>query len=286
MDQSVAVLGPKGTFSDLALAREQERDQSASPPTPCYCKSIDAVFTAVGSSCSAGLVPIENTLDGYVQRTLDLLLETPVRVIGELQIPIQFALIANTPSQQEIRRLYVQFKASGQCRQLVAALQEGGAEVVLTESNMASFEQVEHHKIPGDAAVIPVHQRHRATASFVLDNVTDAKHNRTRFIRIVPAEFLPQKEEVIFPEARRIRIPLYILPPDDRPGVLYELLRPLHAQQINLVSIISRPTKKHIGAYHFYLELDGPLSQKEQILAVLSQIGQDYPLKMLGVYPV
>lgn len=305
MEHSVALLGPKGTFSDVAFSADQQQKRrlessSIERPhdcnrieTPHYCNSIDAVFAAVGNSCVAGLVPIENTLDGYLQRTLDLLLETPVRIERELQLPIQFSLIANAASVGEIKTLYVQFKASGQCRNWIGRLEASGVEVVLTQSNMASFAEVERYRRSGDAAIIPAHQRAQAAACLCLENVTDAAHNCTRFIRIVAetgdraasAGLLAETGEA-HAGSTRLRVPLYLLPSCDRPGILYELLQPLHAQQINLVSIISRPTKKHMGTYHFYLELEGLSSQQEQMATALSQLSQHASIKLLGAYPI
>lgn len=82
-----------------------------------YYPTIDEVFNAVCNDdgtgvCDIGIVPIENTLDGYVQRTLDLLLEKQVGILDEHMVPVQFALVANSHSVEDISTLYVQFKAN------------------------------------------------------------------------------------------------------------------------------------------------------------------------------
>ena len=110
----IAVLGPQGTFSDDAAQRFLEQSGRKEDLLPVYYPTIDEAFHMVGKECGWGVIPIENTLDGYVQRTLDLLLEMEVSVIGEITIPVQFSFIANADSVEKLEKLYVQFKASGQ----------------------------------------------------------------------------------------------------------------------------------------------------------------------------
>ena len=95
--ENIAVLGPAGTFCDQALA--QYRAKTGCKDQALYCASIEGVFHAVAEGCQRAVVPIENTLDGYVQVSLDGLLETKARITGELYVPVQFALVGMCSSR-------------------------------------------------------------------------------------------------------------------------------------------------------------------------------------------
>lgn len=119
--ENLAVLGPEGTFSDSAS--KAYLTQNNLDLHRLYYPTVDDVFHAVGKTCGYGIVPVENTLDGYVQRSLDLLLEMDIHIIQEIAVPVQFSLIANTDRLQDINTLYVQFKTNGQCREFIDSLQ-------------------------------------------------------------------------------------------------------------------------------------------------------------------
>ena len=135
----ISVLGPEGTFSDSAAKKYIE--SAGIDAEIVYCPTIDEAFEEVGNGCDIAIVPIENTLDGYVQRTLDLLLELPVHIQTEVTIPVRFSLVANADKKEDINRLFVQFKSAGQCRGFVSSLNLEG--VVTTESNMISYYEAE-----------------------------------------------------------------------------------------------------------------------------------------------
>ena len=147
MKGKMAVLGPAGTFSESA-ARAYLKREGLDLELSFY-PTIDETADAVGAECCCGLLPLENTLDGYVQGTLDLLLEKDFTALGEIRVPVQFALVANVRRPEEIRTVYVQFKAQGQCRHALHQL--AGAQVINTHSNTQSFELVQRG-IPGEGA--------------------------------------------------------------------------------------------------------------------------------------
>ena len=97
----LAVLGPKGTFSDSASALYIKN--TATDMERVYFSTIDEAFHSVGKGCDIGIIPIENTLDGYVQRTIDLLSEEDVHIKEELAIPVQFSLLANAKNKEDIK---------------------------------------------------------------------------------------------------------------------------------------------------------------------------------------
>jgi prephenate dehydratase len=86
-------------------------------------------------------------------------------------------------------------------------------------------------------------------------------------------------------DSDKIRVPAYIIPKDDHPGILFEILRSFYEKSINLISIMSRPTKQEMGTYNFYVEIEGEPSQSEMILETLSDISKQNGIKLLGIYP-
>lgn len=287
---NIAVLGPKGTFSDKVCLEYDKlyNERYGEHLTPVYCSTIDDVFEHVCPKedgkvvCELGIVPIENTLDGYVLRTLDLLLEKNVFVVAENMVSVQFSCIANAKGIDDIERLYVQFKANGQCRSFINSLTN--ASVITTESNMESYYKVGTEK--KSAAIVPAHIAKDVTNELVISNVTDSDSNYTRFVIFKREENI---EEAISSAIKsisetKVRIPVCIMPYCDRPGVLYEITKIFFENKINLISIISRPTKQGMGNYNFYIEIDGLFDRLNIILSAIEELKKSNDIKILGIY--
>ena len=109
----IATLGPAGTFSELATKKYIEKINKNMEIA--FYPTITKVFKAIGEECELGIIPIENTLDGYVQLVLDLLAQTDLQIIYELVIPIEFSFVGNALDIVDIKSIYAQFKTQGQC---------------------------------------------------------------------------------------------------------------------------------------------------------------------------
>ena len=272
--QTIAILGPEGTFSDKA-ATEYFKDTTQEMKR-IYFPTIDKAFHSVGSTCDYGIIPIENTLDGYVQRTLDLLLEMDINIVKEITVPVKFAFIGNVNNLSEVTRLYVQFKANGQCRNFIESFQD--IEIITTDSNTESFLKLESN-IRGEAAIVPYHLAETEDNKFLIHNVTDSDNNFTRFIVIRSNNNIKTDVNI-----KSVKIPFFIMPLEDRPGMLFEILRGFGEKKINLVSIMSRPTKKEMGTYNFYIEISESIDKLDIILNVLKDVQKKYNIKILGIY--
>ncbi len=268
----IAVLGPEGTFSESALIKYE--DIVGYSYEKVFYPSIAATFIAIGQECEIGIVPVENTLDGYVQRSLDMLLEHDLYIVDEVIFPIKFSLISNVKTKSEIKKVFVQFKAYGQCLKFLNSLID--VEVVTTQSNTESYElflkEQEHC-----CSIIPNHMLIDNNCFFIED-VTDSTNNFTRF-------FIVKKEENnAICTSKNLKVSLFILSNEDKPGLLYSILEKFYKNKINLCSIISRPTKKNLGTYNFYIELSGTIAEKEIINNTLKELKEEYSLKLLGIY--
>ena len=279
--KKLAVLGPKGTFSDVAakeyLNNINDNNIKYNNMECNYYNSIDDVFKAVGKECDFGIIPIENTLDGYVQRTLDLLLETDVQIISDIIIPISFAFVGNVQDINEVKKVYVQFKSNGQCRKFLSCL--NNPSIITTESSMASFNKVEENK-DYEGAVIPSHMIDVSCSNLKINNIQDSKNNETRFIVVKPLEagtFNNIKD-------KKFKVSLYVLTEEDKPGMLYNILKIFNDNNVNINCILSRPTKESIGNYNFYFELEGDFYKRNEVLGAVSKLSQCYNTKILGIY--
>lgn len=291
----ISMLGPKGTFCDKAYEEYCKWNQTQTM-NPIYEASIEDVFdTVCGNEDILGIVPVENMLDGYVQRTLDLLLEQDVCILDEISVPVQFALVGNATKTEEIKRLYVQFKASGQCREFIHSLKN--VDIITTESNMESYYKIGEEA--GSVAIVPQHILGNNLYHVLSDNVTDAKKNYTRFLVLrrgaldtTDVQLQEQLEDILNQSAneveaglnRKVRIPVYIVPATDRPGILFDILRRFYEKQINLISIMSRPTKQVMGTYNFYIEIDCLYTRLDVVVDTLRQIQVYNDIKILGIY--
>lgn len=269
----IATLGPKGTFSELAC--NKYLTSTSKKFELSFYPSISKAFAAIGNECDIGIIPIENTLDGYVQLCLDLLLHTDLKIIYEIIVPVQFALVGNISDFSNITTLYGQFKAQGQCTNIIEQL--SNVKIITTESNSTSYEQVKN-LIPGEAAIIPKHLLNKNdNFALTMKNVTDSLENETRFIVL-------SKSPVPYESSKKYKTSLIIQNPVDKPGSLSEILQQFSKNDINLKSIMSQPTKQLIGKYSFFIDIDGNCPHDEAIKKVIDSIRTSYSVKLLGSY--
>ncbi|WP_125980171.1 prephenate dehydratase [Loigolactobacillus iwatensis] len=273
----LAVLGPAGTFSDVAARQYLKKHQLNYSLN--YYNTIEQVAVAASETDQLALLPLENTLDGYVQNTLAILATGQLRINGAVMVPVRFSLAANVLELNKIKRLYVQFKTKGQCTKIIQQLPQ--AELLTTESNMLSFAKLEN-SVAGDAAIIPqFHLPELNPKKYLLvSDVTDQSDNFTRFI-VVGKKI----EMAAIGATNRFRYTCYVTPKSDYAGLLYDILGHFAKAQLNLISLISRPTKKKMGQYSFYIEVSGVGEQLPKLHQVLQQLGKHYTVLDLGVYP-
>lgn len=270
--KKIATLGPPGTFSEIAA--EQFCSGLDEQHSIEFYPSVKRAFWGIGRECDYGVLPIENQSDGFVQVMLDLLVNCDLEIIGEILLPVQFSFVANRKEISQIRKVYAQFAARGQCADFLDNLTD--ARIEITESNMESLQRVEAGK-PECGAVVPFHSIEDKSFPLTIGNITDYRNNLTRFI------VLRKKGE----KHRRLpgcKTSLIILDDEDRPGLLVDILNSFSARKINLTSIISRPTKEAMGKYHFFIDIDGHIDD-EHVSSALDEIGRSNRVQVLGSYP-
>ena len=268
----IAILGNRGTFCEVAA--EIYAKKGGSESEIIYCKTLNSVFDRLDSECQLGVLPIENTLDGFVQRTIDLLIKNNASIIGEVILPVHFSFLANSMDTTKVNKVYCQFKAQGQCLKFLDGLDS--VKIITTESNSDSFEQVKMGA-ETEAAIIPQHLLVKKDFPFSVKEITDSPNNETRFIII-------SKGKQEFDTEKKYKTSLVILDSvTKQPGMLLNILMPFKKNGINLLAIISRPTKQELGEYYFYIELEGHYLE-HRIKKSLEEISIDNNVKVFGAY--
>lgn len=264
----IATLGPAGTFSDVAAQRYA--DSLNEPVELVYFSHLQLVLEATGKHCDFGLVPVENVSEGFVPVVLDHLVNADLHIVSEFNLDIAFDCIAEVNKKADIQRLFVQFVARGQCREFISSL--GDVELIATESNMESLTRA--HGEPGAAAIIPSHLAATEGSLWSQTGVHDYAHNQTRFL------VLSDNPNVM---VSGDKTSVLVINEADRPGLLEQVLHCFSSRKLNLTSIVSRPTGEGFGKYHFFIDIEGNLSDIA-MRGALNSVSQIARLKVLGNY--
>jgi prephenate dehydratase len=267
----LAYLGPPGTFSqEAAFLYDKDAKQEPFP-------SIPAVATAVSSGMAdEGIVPIENSLEGSVTFTLDLLIqETTLRIRHEMVLPIEHNLMVVEGTERSlIKAIYSHPQALAQCRGFLEKCFPK-AEHVASLSTAAAVEDMKASKVPA-AAIAPRLSARLYGVKIIAQGIQDNSNNVTRFVVLAHTDH---------PRTGRDKTSLCFMFSEDVPGLLYRVMGEFARRNINLAKIESRPAKSELGRYYFLIDCEGhredPLV-KEAIegLAKMTSL-----LKVFGSYP-
>lgn len=268
---TVAYLGPPGTFSELALQKQFGNAVAREP-----CASIDDVFRAVeADGTEYGIVPVENSTEGSVTRTLDLLLATPLKILAEVAVPVHHNLLTLDGTMNGVRRICAHSQALAQCTEWLthhypdlerAPVSSNGeaARLASTDPTVAA--------IAGDIAA----QRYGLMA--VATHIQDDPQNRTRFVVLGKQETSPQA-----PPGRDKTSLILAVP--NKAGAVFHMLAPLEQHGVSMTRFESRPARSGTWEYWFYVDIDGHEKDPKiaAALAALREVCAFY--KSLGSYP-
>ena len=271
MAKRVAYLGPAGTFTeDASLRYDPEAERVPLP-------SITAVAEAVGvGEANEGVVPIENSLEGSVTSTLDLLIHgSSLLIRNELVLPIRLCLLGAPGLQADaVKVIYSHTQPLGQCRSFLAE-RYPDAELIASLSTAAAVKDM----LDAQPNVAAIGNRRAADiygAEILFERIEDNSNNLTRFVVLAKSDHERtgnDKTSIAFSFAA------------DAPGILYSTLGEMSTRGINLAKVESRPTKESLGRYIFLVDLEGHRDDnvvREALEAVESQASM---LKVLGSYP-
>ena len=281
----VAFLGPEGTFSEEALFTAIPRADVEPVPKPTI---YDCVMAVHEGGADRALVPIENSLEGSVNATLDaLVFETDrVRIVGEMVHPIRHSLIAHDPLDlSEIERVISHPQASAQCARLLRT-RLSGVEVVPAASTADAVQLVAGSTKPW-AALGPRLAAELYGCTVLLEGVEDTPGNETRFVWLEKQVVDLQADQPVSggtdSVSYKTSVVFWGMP--DAPGALVQVLQEFAARDVNLSKIESRPLKQGLGRYIFFADLEGHESDEAIVSALEAVRLHAETLRVLGTYP-
>jgi len=270
--QRVAVLGPQGTFTEEAAI-----EYFGSAANLIYCANFDEVFHATASGTAQyGVVGMENSTEGVVARSLDLLLNSPVHVIGEVSLMIRFNLLRQVNSLDGIEVVMAHPQALAQCQKwLNTHLPHAERRAVSSNAEGARLAATN----PAWAALASERAASQFGLHIVSHAIQDEAHNRTRFAVIC----LPQTMATL-PASGKDCTSLVVSVPN-RPGAVHDLLMPLKRNGVSMTRFESRPARSGQWDYYFYIDIAGHPTEP-QVAAALDELkGLCAFYKVLGAYP-
>ena len=275
MNKKIAYLGPPGTFTEEALTKflgdNKEIEKISLSTVPEVIKSVDR------GEVDEGLVPMENSIEGSVNITQDILtFESEAKIIREMTIPVKHNLIGKKGLKlKNIKKIISHPHATAQCRIFLSS-NLSGVEIVAANSTAEAVKKI----LEMDSNVAAIGTRAAAelyNLNVIAGDIEDYKENKTRFVFIgnyIPAKTGHDKTSIV------------CFLKKDKPGSLYNILKEFAVREVNLTRLESRPAKKSLGDYVFMIDIEGHMHDKEVFEALGALRKKVYLVKILGSYSI
>ena len=265
---TVAFLGPVGTYSEQAVWRQFGQAVEA-----LSCVSIDEVFRSVEAGTAAfGVVPVENSTEGTINRTLDLLLQTTLSISGEVALPVHHSLMTRSGSMEQVTRICAHSQALAQCQAWLNQHYPHIERQAVASNGEAARLATDDRQV---AAIASEMAAKRYGLSIVHANIQDDPHNRTRFFvvgRLMPSASGKDQTSLV------LSVP-------NKSGAVYELLAPLARHGVSMTRFESRPARTGRWDYYFYVDIEGHANDAKVAQALAELQAQAAFFKVLGSYP-
>jgi chorismate mutase/prephenate dehydratase len=269
----VAYLGPAGTFSEQAAL-----GFFGSSITRVPCASIDEVFRSItAGAADFGVVPVENSTEGVVARSLDLFLHTPLFVIGETSLFVRHNLLRKLDATDGIAAVAAHPQALAQCHEWLSHhLPKAERRPVASNAEGARLASL-------DAALAAIASERAASEwglHVVAPAIQDDANNRTRFAIVTHPERHP------VPRASGHDCTSLVVSVPNRPGAVHDLLVPLKVHGVSMTRFESRPARSGQWEYYFYIDVEGHPDEPRVEAALKELRGACAFFKILGTYPI
>jgi len=268
---TVAYLGPRGTFSERAALKHFGLAAAAMPTA-----SIDEVFREVESGgADFGVIPVENSTEGAVGRSLDLMPQTPMKVCGEVVVRIHHNLMSKDAKAVAgtVRRVFSHGQSLAQCHEWLNTHMPNAERVAVASNAEAARRAAEEE---GSAAVAGEMAATHYGLTILAANIEDEPNNTTRFL--ILGDYQPKP-------SGRDKTSL-ILSARNRAGAVYEMLTPFATRGVSMTKFESRPSRVALWEYLFFVDIEGHRDDP-QVAEALAEVGRiaGY-IKVLGSYPM
>lgn len=264
----IAYLGPEGTFTQIATWKHFGHAVQT-----VAMDSIDQIFREVESDrCQYGVVPVENSIEGAVNHTLDLLIDCNLLICGEVDLPIHHHLLSNHSAITDLKEVYSHQQSLAQCRNwLDRHLPK--AERIVVSSNAEAARMVSGKK--NAAAIAGESAAELYDLSVLARNIENEAHNTTRFLVLGKKNLPPSGQD---------KTSLLFSTPN-KPGALQKMLACFSDNGISLTKIESRPLRKGMWEYVFFADIEGHTADTTVALALNKLNDSAAMVKLLGSYP-
>ena len=266
----VSYLGPEATFTHEAALRffSGQGTITFKPET-----DIISIFKSVeNDEAMYGIVPIENALEGTVNITLDLLIESTVLVVGEIYLPIDIHLLSKSSNLENIKKVLSHPHAIAQCRNW---FRENAPEIDFQEVSSTSFAAKYTSEDPSLGALSSAIAAEVYGLNIVVEKLDTSESNSTRFFVIGKRAKQTDKESK----------PSFLFVLKNQPGALYRFLKPIAESKLNLTKIESRPSKRQAWDYVFFVDVEGH-SEDPVLVEAINELKNEVSFfRILGSYP-
>nr|MBV6629937.1 prephenate dehydratase [Oceanococcus sp. HetDA_MAG_MS8] len=267
----VAYLGPEGTFTQAAVLKHFGK---AVHPRPLA--AINEIFRDVeAGNADYGVVPVENSTEGVVNHTLDMFTTSSLLICGEVSLPVHHHLLSAGEDLSAVKEVFAHSQSFAQCRQWLDRKLPHAIRNIVSSNGEGARLAAEHGV--GTAAIAGKPAAECYGLKILNANIEDEPDNTTRFL-VIGRQLVP-------PTGNDMTTILLRLTFDNRPGALFELLRPFSEAGVNLTRIESRPSRLANWDYNFFIDLAGHAEDPpiKQVLADMQSTAAFY--KFLGSYP-
>ena len=266
---TIAFLGPEGTFTEAAALK---RFGGAIQEQPC--STIDEVFRAVTSgTVHYGVVPVENSSEGAVGRTLDLLVNTTLQICGEVILPIHQCLLGQQSELSAINSVYSHPQSFGQCQGWLNTHLPHAARIPVASNAEAARLASEN---PHSAAIAGIQAAALFGLQVLVENIEDDANNTTRFLVLGNQQVTPSGNDKTS----------LVMSAANRPGAVHDLLVPLAKHGVSMTKLESRPARSGLWEYVFFMDVEGH-QDDAKVAAALAELRKVAAfVKVLGSYPV
>lgn len=264
----VAFLGPLGTYSEQAVWSFFGHCVQAEP-----VETIEEAFRQLqAQQVDFAVVPVENSAEGSVARTLDALVESTALVCGEVQLPIHHQLLCQTGTLEGIQKICAHPQALAQCRNWLAQYAPNIQQETVASNGVAAKMASEDNSV---GAIAGQAARERYGLKAFQEHIQDDAHNTTRFLVL--------GNQVTGPSGQDKTSLVASVP--NQPGAVYKMLEPFNAENVSMTRLESRPARNGRWEYYFFIDLQGHQSEPA-VTKALDQLKKNASfLKVLGSYP-
>lgn len=265
---SIGYLGPEGTFTQAAVLKQFGHSvQMRALP------AIDVVFREVeAGGCNYGVVPIENSTEGVVNHTLDMFLRSPLRICGEVSLRVELHLLSRETGLSAVQRVYAHQQALAQCREWLDANLPRVERIAVSSNGEAARRAAQE---PGAAAVAGEAAADLYGLTPLAGRIEDEPGNTTRFLVIGRQAVGPSGQDKTS----------LLISVKNQPGALYRMLEPMARHGLSMTRIESRPSRRGIWDYVFFVDIEGHV-EDAPVAAAIKELEEHTSLfKVLGSYP-